>query len=83
MGTGFDDVTQKVCSTYNELPIPVLANRTLLKYTMEKHGLLGTETEWSTCGPSTSEAFYHFVYKDWWMCPYRDVPLKILAKDES
>lgn len=46
MGTGFDDFTDSAHHTFTALPANVLANRKLLKETMEKYGFKKFDTEW-------------------------------------
>jgi zinc D-Ala-D-Ala dipeptidase len=46
MGTGFDNFTDSAHHNFTALPANVLANRKLLKETMEKHGFKLFETEW-------------------------------------
>ncbi len=46
MGTGFDNFSDTAHGDYVKLPVAVLANRQLLKTTMEKHGFKVLETEW-------------------------------------
>lgn len=46
MPTEFDDFSEKAHHNYNNLPEEVIANRTLLKATMEKYGFVSLSTEW-------------------------------------
>ncbi len=46
MPTPYDDFTEKAHHNYANLTAEVLANRALLKSTMEKHGFLALSTEW-------------------------------------
>jgi D-alanyl-D-alanine dipeptidase len=46
MGTGFDNFTDSAHQDFSALPETVLANRKLLKETMEKYGFKLFETEW-------------------------------------
>jgi D-alanyl-D-alanine dipeptidase len=46
MGTGFDNFTDTAHHSFTALSPAVLANRKLLKETMEKHGFNKIETEW-------------------------------------
>lgn len=46
MGTHFDFFGKEAYHDYTALPKEVLANRTLLKNTMLKHGFRSTRTEW-------------------------------------
>jgi zinc D-Ala-D-Ala dipeptidase len=46
MGTGFDNFTDTAHQTFKNLSADVLANRKLLKETMEKYGCHALETEW-------------------------------------
>lgn len=46
MPTGFDDFTEKAHSAYIHLPKNVIANRDLLRRTMQRYGLIQLSTEW-------------------------------------
>lgn len=46
MGTGFDNFTDSAHQSFNNLPADILANRKLLRETMEKYGFKPLETEW-------------------------------------
>jgi D-alanyl-D-alanine dipeptidase len=46
MPSGFDDFTEKAHHSYMALPEEIIANRLLLRSTMEKHGFVALETEW-------------------------------------
>lgn len=46
MGTDFDNFTDSAAHTFTKLDRQVLANRKLLKTTMEKHGFKSLNTEW-------------------------------------
>lgn len=46
MGTGFDNFTDSAHHSFKNFPADILANRKLLKETMEKHGFKALETEW-------------------------------------
>jgi zinc D-Ala-D-Ala dipeptidase len=46
MPTPYDDFTEKAHYTYTQLEAVVLANRTLLRTTMEKYGFVALDTEW-------------------------------------
>jgi zinc D-Ala-D-Ala dipeptidase len=46
MGTGFDNFTDTAHHSFMALPATVLANRTLLKSTMELYGFKSFDTEW-------------------------------------
>jgi D-alanyl-D-alanine dipeptidase len=46
MGTGFDNFTDTAHQTFTNLPPDMLANRRLLRETMEKFGFKALETEW-------------------------------------
>ncbi|MCS3800397.1 M15 family metallopeptidase [Niastella sp. OAS944] len=46
MGTGFDNFTDTAHHSFTALSSGVLANRNLLKTSMEKHGFKKLETEW-------------------------------------
>ncbi len=67
MPTEFDDFTVKAHSTYADLTPQVLANRSLLKNIMEKHGFKVARTEW-----------WHYDYKGWQNLPVIDLTLSDL-----
>jgi zinc D-Ala-D-Ala dipeptidase len=46
MPTPFDDFTEKAHHNYKDLPADVIANRDLLRATMEKYGFVALDTEW-------------------------------------
>lgn len=46
MGTGFDNFTDTAHHSFTSLSTAALANRKLLKTTMEKYGFVALETEW-------------------------------------
>jgi len=46
MPTGYDDFTEKAHHDYMNLSAEILANKTLLKTIMEKHGFIALQTEW-------------------------------------
>lgn len=46
MGTGFDNFTDSAHHSFKSLPATVLANRQLLRTTMESFGFKALETEW-------------------------------------
>jgi D-alanyl-D-alanine dipeptidase len=46
MGTGFDNFTDSAHHDFVNLPAHILANRQLLKGTMEKYGFIKFDTEW-------------------------------------
>ena len=46
MGTGFDNFTDTAHQTFKNLPADILANRKLLRETMERYGFKALETEW-------------------------------------
>jgi zinc D-Ala-D-Ala dipeptidase len=46
MGTGFDNFTDTAHHSFTQLPAPVLANRQLLKQSMEQAGFKAFDTEW-------------------------------------
>lgn len=46
MPTAFDNFSEKAHHDYNNLSPEVIANRALLKSTMEKHGFVALSTEW-------------------------------------
>lgn len=69
MPTPFDDFTEKAHHNYMQLDSVTLANRTLLKTTMEKYGFTALSTEW-----------WHYFYKT--ATPYAllDLDFKTLKK---
>lgn len=46
MGTGFDNFTDSAHQDFKNLPRDILANRKLLKETMDRYGFKALETEW-------------------------------------
>lgn len=46
MGTGYDNFTDSAHHAFTSLSPLIMANRTLLKRTMEKHGFRALDTEW-------------------------------------
>lgn len=46
MPNAFDDFSEKAHHNYMQLDAAIIANRLLLKKTMEKHGFVALETEW-------------------------------------
>ena len=46
MGTGFDNFTDTAHHSFTNLPGEILANRKLLRATMEKNGFKALDTEW-------------------------------------
>ncbi len=46
MPTSFDDFSEKAHHNYMQLDAAIIANRSLLRKTMEKHGFIALETEW-------------------------------------
>jgi D-alanyl-D-alanine dipeptidase len=57
MGTGFDNFTDSAHHDFRELPQDVLANRQLLKETMERYGFNLLESEWWHYSWSNAEKF--------------------------
>jgi len=57
MGTGFDNFSDSAHQSFTALPKDVLANRRLLKETMEHYGFKALETEWWHYGWPNSEKF--------------------------
>jgi len=70
MGTGFDNFTDSAHHSFKQFPDSVLANRELLKSTMEKYGFHLFETEWWHYFWGGAEAFpvldldFHVLYKN-------------------
>jgi zinc D-Ala-D-Ala dipeptidase len=67
MPTDHDNFTEKAHWQYKDLPVQVIKNRALLRYTMEKHGFEGISTEW-----------WHFNDTEWKKFEILDVPLEKL-----
>jgi D-alanyl-D-alanine dipeptidase len=71
MPTPYDDFTASARQDFNDLPPDVLANRTLLRDVMTRHGFDPLPTEW-----------WHFDYRGWQKFELMDVPLEELAGSE-
>lgn len=69
MGTGFDNFTDTAHHSFTGLSPAVLANRKLLKETMEKHGFNKLETEW-----------WHFYWSNDRGYEVLDLPFKDLSR---
>ncbi len=69
MGTPFDFFGPKAHHTYKDLPEEVLANRQLLKSTLEAEGFRGIRTEWWHYSFSTGK---HELSDMLWECPEAD-----------
>ncbi|MFA6958907.1 MAG: M15 family metallopeptidase [Thermoanaerobaculia bacterium] len=54
MPTPYDDFTPRARHDFNDLPADALANRKLLRETMERHGFVAFESEW-----------WHYDFKGW------------------
>jgi len=54
MPTPYDDFTPRARHDFNDLPADSLANRNLLRETMERHGFVPLESEW-----------WHYDFKGW------------------
>ena len=65
MGTDFDHGGFEAYMTNLNLPSEVIANRTLLKEVMEKHGFRGIRTEW-----------WHFSHLSAFSYPLANIRLK-------
>lgn len=72
MGTGFDNFTDTAHHTFTQLPEAVLANRKLLKQTMEKYGFTAFETEW-----------WHYFWPNDRNYEILDIPFAELRKTKS
>lgn len=69
MGTGFDNFSDTAHHAFTDLPKNVIANRTLLKSIMEKHGFVALETEW-----------WHYYLPNYRQFELLDIPFKHLRK---
>jgi D-alanyl-D-alanine dipeptidase len=63
MPTGFDSFSRKAAAAYPNLPPQEIANRELLKTTMQAHGFKVIATEW-----------WHFDFNGWTQYPLLDIP---------
>jgi D-alanyl-D-alanine dipeptidase len=63
MPTGFDSFSKKAAANYSNLSKEQLANRELLKATMQSHGFKVIPTEW-----------WHYDFNGWQNYPLLDVP---------
>jgi len=70
MGTGFDNFTDSAHQDFTNLPAQTLANRALLKSTMEKYGFLSFATEW-----------WHYSWPNPNSFEVLDLPFKSLLKE--
>ncbi len=68
MPTDFDDFTTQAHFSYIPADSNMLANRTLLRTTMEQHGFKALETEW-----------WHYYLPDYKVYPLMDIPFEKLA----
>ena len=69
MGTGFDNFTDTAHHDFTSLSPQILANRTLLKSIMEKHGFLPFATEW-----------WHYSWPNPSYFEVLDLPFKTLVR---
>ncbi|MCC8411149.1 M15 family metallopeptidase [Mucilaginibacter sp. UR6-1] len=67
MPTGYDSFTPQASANYNNLPANKLANRTLLRTVMEKHGFRVYRSEW-----------WHFDFMGWADFELLDIPFNRL-----
>lgn len=67
MPTGYDDFTPRAHHDFTELPPEVLANRALLRETMERHGFEPLPSEW-----------WHYDFRGWEQFELMDVGLETL-----
>ena len=67
MPTGYDDFTTRAAHEFTDLPAEVLANRTLLREVMTKHGFEPLPSEW-----------WHYDFAGWRNYELLDVPLEDL-----
>ncbi len=67
MGTDFDFFGRRAYHDNTDLPIEILANRKILKETMERHGFWSIRTEWwhYNLGSASNEKIANFK----WPCP--------------
>jgi D-alanyl-D-alanine dipeptidase len=72
MGTGFDNFTDTAHHDFTQLPVKILANRTLLKSTMEKYGFVSFATEW-----------WHYSWPNPNSFEVLDLPFKTLLKESK
>ena len=71
MGTGFDYFGRRAYHDNRDLPDTILANRSLLKQTMEKYGFAAVRTEWWHYNLKTA---YRDPVSDFrWPC-FKDAP---------
>jgi D-alanyl-D-alanine dipeptidase len=54
MPTGYDDFTERAAHAFTDLPADAIANRTLLREVMGKHGFEALPSEW-----------WHYDFKGW------------------
>lgn len=67
MPTPYDDFSEKAHPDYTDLPAEIIANRTKLISTMEKHGFTVYYAEW-----------WHFDFTGWEKYPVLDIPFDSL-----
>ncbi len=70
MGTGYDDFTPRAAHDYRDLPPDVLANRTMLREIMERHGFDAFRSEW-----------WHYDFRGWEKFELLDLPFERLASN--
>jgi D-alanyl-D-alanine dipeptidase len=69
MGTGFDNFTDSAHHSFTAFPSEIMANRNLLRSTMEKYGFKAFGTEW-----------WHYYLPDQSKYEVLDIPFKKLKK---
>lgn len=67
MPTPYDDFTPRAHHDFGELPADVLANRQLLRETMERHGFVALPSEW-----------WHYDFAGWESFELMDLPFEEL-----
>lgn len=70
MPTPYDDFTRRAHHDFEELPEQVLANRRLLRETLERHGFVALPTEW-----------WHYDFQGWERFPLMDLGLEELSRE--
>jgi zinc D-Ala-D-Ala dipeptidase len=70
MPTPYDDFTRRAHHDFGELPEQVLANRALLRRTLERHGFAPLASEW-----------WHYDFAGWQRFPLMDLSLEELARE--
>lgn len=72
MPTPYDDFTTRARHDFIDLPAEAIANRTLLREVMEKHGFDPLPSEW-----------WHYDFRGWERFELMDVPLPLEARQPS